>query len=65
MSNNLTRDLYDKFVTGTVEESEKILATEISNSLSNLDLLPKKIKDFDKERFRADMQQFFKEQKLL
>lgn len=61
----ITGDLYDKFVTGTVEESEKILATEISNSLSNLDLLPKKIKDFDKERFRADMQQFFKEQKLL
>jgi hypothetical protein len=61
----ITGDLYNKFLTGTVEESEKILATEILNSLSNLDALPKKIKDFDKERFKADMEQFFKAQKLV
>lgn len=61
----ITGDLYNKFLIGTVEESEKILATEILKSLSNLDALPKKIKDFDKERFKADMQQFFKAQKLV
>jgi len=45
--------------------SREILAAEILNSLSNLDKLPKKVKDFDKEKFRADMEQFFKEQKIM
>lgn len=61
----ITGNTYTGFVTGTEEESKKILAFEILNSLSNLDALPKKVKDFDKEKFKSDMQEFFKEQNLL
>lgn len=58
-------DNYDNFLKATDEESRKILAQEILNSLSNLDALPKKVKDFDKEQFKADIEQFFKSEKLI
>ena len=61
----ITGKTYSSFVRGTEEESKKILATTILKSLSQLDALPKKIKDFDKERFKRDLEQFFKEQLLL
>lgn len=53
---------FERFVNSSDDESEKLLASEILNSLSHLDALPKKVKDFDKERFKADMEAFFKEQ---
>jgi len=56
---------YKNFIEANENESRKILAFEILNSLSNLDALPKKVKDFDKEKFKSDMQEFFKEQNLL
>ncbi len=56
---------FEEFVSANEIESKKILAQEILNSLSNLDALPKKVKDFDKERFKADMEQFFKSEKLI
>jgi len=56
---------FEEFVSATETESKKILAQEILNSLSNLDKLPKKVKDFDKERFKSDMEQFFKSENLL
>lgn len=56
---------FEEFVCATDEESKKILAQEILNSLSNLDALPKKVKDFDKERFKEDIEQFFKSEKLI
>lgn len=56
---------FDVFVKNTDVENKKMLATEILNSLSNLDALPKKIKDFDKERFKEDIEQFFKSEKLI
>lgn len=56
---------FDEFIESTDEESEKLLAIEFLNSLSYLDMLPKKIKDFDKEKFKSDMEQFFKEQKII
>jgi len=37
----------------------KILAKKIIQSLSNLESLPKKVKDFDKESFEADLIDFF------
>lgn len=58
-------ELYDTFLKATDKVSKEILAQELLKSLSNLDALPKKVKDFDKERFRADMEAFFKEQNLL
>lgn len=51
---------FDEFVSATETESRKILAQEILNSLSNLDALPKKVKDFDKEKFKSDMEQFLR-----
>jgi hypothetical protein len=58
-------ELYSKFTTSTDKESQRILASEILKSLTNLDVLPKKVKGFDKERFKADIEQFFKEQDLI
>ena len=45
--------------------AKKLLAQEILKSLSNLDTLPKKIKDFIREKFKYDMERFFSEQKLI
>lgn len=56
---------YDDFIALSDEESKKILAKKILESLANLDKLPKKAKDFDKEKFKANMEVFFKEQKLI
>lgn len=56
---------FETFVSATEEGSRKILAIEILNSLFNLDALPKKVKDFDKERFKEDIEQFFKSEKLI
>lgn len=56
---------FNEFVAATETKSRKILAQEILNSLSNLDALPKKVKDFDKEKFKSDMKTFFKEQDLV
>lgn len=56
---------FEEFVSVADEQSKKLLAKEILNSLYNLDALPKKVKDFDKERFKADLKQFFKEQDLI
>ncbi|GAA0875034.1 hypothetical protein GCM10009118_14420 [Wandonia haliotis] len=61
----ITGELFDEFISTTETEGRKILAQELLKSLSNLDALPKKVKDFDKERFKADMEAFFKEQNLL
>ena len=55
---------FETFINTTEEESKRLLASEILTSLPNLDALPKKVKDFDKERFRTDIEQFFKEQKF-
>lgn len=61
----VTGERFKEFVSASETESRKILAQEILNSLSNLEALPKKVKDFDKEKFKTDMQQFFKEQNLM
>lgn len=49
---------YDEFVNASDEESKKILSKLLLDSLSNFDVLPKKIKDFDKERFKTDLESF-------
>lgn len=48
-------DEYEDFVSGTDLNSLEIIKAKILESLSSLDQLPKKVKDFDKERFRIDM----------
>lgn len=61
----LNNEEYNTFISSTDEDIKKLLAREILSSLSNLDALPKKVKDFDKERFKADMHEFFKEKNLI
>jgi hypothetical protein len=56
---------FEEFVSANETESRMILAQEILNSLSNLDFLPKKVNDFDKEKLKSDMKTFFKEHDLL
>ncbi|MCZ8319767.1 MAG: hypothetical protein O9303_13280 [Silanimonas sp.] len=56
---------YDDFITVSDEESKKILAKKIIESLENLDKLPKKVKDFDKEKFKETITDFFKERNLI
>jgi len=65
IESRIDNDSYDNFLMATETESRKILAQEILNSLSNLDALPKKVKDFDKEKFKSDVEQFFKEHDLV
>ncbi len=55
---------YETFKNQSDDQNEKMLAAEILGSLSNLDNLPKKVKEFDKERFKEDMKLFFIERKL-
>ncbi|MEO8237472.1 MAG: hypothetical protein ABI576_05135 [Flavobacterium sp.] len=56
---------YDKLIVLSDEEIKKIIAHEILNSLSNLDNLPKKIKDFNREQFKKDLESYFKERELI
>lgn len=51
----LTSDEYEGFVSGNDYDSIELLKTRILESLSNLDKLPKAVKDFDKEKFKMDM----------
>ncbi|MFD2904390.1 hypothetical protein [Sphingobacterium anhuiense] len=51
----LTSDEYEGFVSGNDYDSMELLKTRILESLSNLDKLPKAVKDFDKEKFKIDM----------
>lgn len=55
---------FESFRNQSDYENKKMLASEILSSLTNLDALPKKVKDFDKERFKEDMRMFFREKKL-
>jgi len=44
---------------------QETIAKAIFDSLSTLDNLPKKVKDFDTERFKSDLKSFFKERNLI
>jgi len=46
---------YEDFVSGNDYDCLELLKTKILESLSNLDKLPKAVKDFDKEKFKIDM----------
>lgn len=61
----IDNELYEDFIDSSDELSKKILAKEILNSLSNLDSLPKKVKNFDKEKFRYDLRLFFEDLGLI
>jgi hypothetical protein len=52
---------YAQFVTGDEADAKRLLIRKILGSLSSLDSLPRKVKDFDRLRFEADMQEFFRQ----
>lgn len=56
---------YEDFVYATYDVSNRILANMLVNSLSNLDSLPKKVKNFDKETFKNDFRLFFEDRELI
>lgn len=53
-------DLYDEILKAPNHRKEQILAECVVNSLFNIDKLPKRLKDFDKEAFKADMISLFR-----
>ncbi len=62
---NIIGNLYDEFVNSSDENSKKLLVEKIVESFEHLDKLPKKVKDFDKERFTTDVEEFFRKQGLI
>ncbi|QQT55310.1 hypothetical protein I6I98_08670 [Sphingobacterium multivorum] len=55
----IEEDEYETFVTSNDLDCLELLKTKILESLSNLDKLPKSVKDFDKDKFKMDMRVFF------
>ncbi|WP_152640792.1 hypothetical protein [Flavobacterium sp. 316] len=53
--------IYDDFILSDVMEGKKIISSTIINSLSNLDYLKKKVKDFDIDKFKKDIIFFLEE----
>ena len=55
----------DSFIQANGKESVKILAEDIYASLALLNTLKKKIKDFDFDKFKLDMEKFFHSEGLM
>lgn len=55
-------DLYDEFIEADEEKAKQILAKETLNALELLDKLPKRLKHFDKDRFKNDVAKYYHEQ---
>ena len=55
---------YEKVLTANEEAFCRIVATEVLNTLHTLKL-PKKVTDFDKDRFVADVESVFKAEHLI
>ena len=53
-------ELYDSFLAADEEQAKKILARETLKALELLDKLPKKVKDFDKESFKRDVESLYR-----
>ncbi|HVH06187.1 MAG TPA: hypothetical protein VNE71_09340 [Myxococcota bacterium] len=51
----LTDDEYDRFVTESSRAAVELISGRLTDSLSNLDALPRAVKDFDRARFEADL----------
>ncbi|NJM78593.1 MAG: hypothetical protein HC854_01280 [Flavobacterium sp.] len=54
----LNKESYNEFVNRSDDDGKKILSQLFVDSLSNLDALPKKVKDFNKEKFKNDIVEF-------
>jgi hypothetical protein len=56
---------FETFKNGTEEECRKLLAREILRSLKVLEDMKGKIKDFNAENFKKDLENYFKEEGLI
>lgn len=56
---------FSEFQSLSEEEAKKIIAKEILISLNTLDSIKKKIKDFNWEQFKQDLETYFKEKNLI
>lgn len=56
---------FETFKNGTEEECRKLLAREILNSLSIIESMKNKIKDFDLIKFHSDLETYFKKKGLV
>lgn len=56
---------FETFKNATEIESERIVAHNILESLSILNTMKKRIKDFDWDQFRKDLENYFKENNLI
>lgn len=55
-------DLFDEFIGAEDEHAKHILAKETLGALELLDKLPKRLKHFEKERFKNDVSTYYHEQ---
>jgi hypothetical protein len=56
---------FETFKNGNETECQRLLAKEILQSLKVLDNMKGKIKDFNKEQVKADLENYFKEKELI
>lgn len=56
---------YDSFVSLNDEDSKRLIAKMILDSISNFEFLPKKVKNFNKEKYVEDLKYFFAENNLI
>ncbi|AZA89070.1 hypothetical protein EG349_19790 (plasmid) [Chryseobacterium shandongense] len=56
---------FSEFQSLSEEEARKIIAKEILLSLDNLDSVKKKIRDFDWEQFKQDLENYLKKRNLI
>lgn len=61
----ITGEDYLRFLPLDEDNSRKFIASEILKSLNHLDYLSKKVKDFDTEKFKRDIIDFFKSRELI
>jgi hypothetical protein len=52
----LTEEEYDQFVSASPRDAVELVSAKLRNSLSALDKLPSKVKEFDRSRFQADFE---------
>ena len=51
-------DEYDEFITVSDDKSRKMLINKIIDSLGSIDKIPKKVKNFDRSKFKEDFGNF-------
>jgi hypothetical protein len=61
----IAQEIFEYLLTCSEDHAKKAFAYEVFRAVSDLESLPKKIKDFNRNAFRADLESYFKSQKLI